>query len=67
MIGAVLAEQAGSSEGLGHLVQQAIPQLETALAWAAVVLLAGLAVLLFALTALAERHLAPWARGGRRR
>jgi putative hydroxymethylpyrimidine transport system permease protein len=67
VIGAVLAEQAGSSEGLGHLVQQAIPQLETALAWAAVVLLAGLAIALFGLTALLERRLAPWARTGRRR
>ena len=67
VIGAVLAEQAGSSEGLGHLVQQAVPQLETALAWAAVVLLAALAIALFGLTALAERWLVPWARSGPRR
>ena len=36
VIGAVFAEWAGSSSGLGHLIQQAIPQLETARAYAAV-------------------------------
>jgi len=62
VIGAVLAEQAGSSEGLGHLLLQAIPQLETARAYAAVVLLGALAIGLFlALTAL-ERVTVPWAR-----
>ena len=61
MIGAVFAEYAGSSEGLGHLMLQAIPQLETARAYAAVVLLAVFAVLLFAALSLAERALVPWA------
>ena len=61
VIGAVFAEYAGSSEGLGHLMLQAIPQLETARAYAAVVLLAAFAVLLFAALALAERRLVPWA------
>src|SRR5215218_1311752 len=61
VIGAVFAEYAGSSEGLGHLVLTSIPQLETARAYAAVVLLAAFAVLLFALLALAERRLVPWA------
>ena len=41
VIGAVFAEYAGSSEGLGHLVLQAIPQLDTARAYAAVVVLAA--------------------------
>jgi NitT/TauT family transport system permease protein/putative hydroxymethylpyrimidine transport system permease protein len=40
---------------------QAIPQLETARAYAAVVLLAAFAVLLFSALALAERRLVPWA------
>ena len=62
VIGAVFAEYAGSSEGLGHLMLQAIPQLETARAYAAVVLLAAFAVLLFSALALAERRLVPWAR-----
>jgi ABC-type nitrate/sulfonate/bicarbonate transport system permease component len=61
VIGAVFAEYAGSSEGLGHLMLQAIPQLETARAYAAVVLLAAFAVALFAALALAERRLVPWA------
>jgi ABC-type nitrate/sulfonate/bicarbonate transport system permease component len=40
--------------------QQAIPQLETARAAAAVTLLAGFAVALFAGLTLAERRLVPW-------
>jgi len=60
VIGAVFAEYAGSSDGLGHLMLQAIPQLETARAYAAVVLLAAFAVLLFSALALAERRLVPW-------
>jgi putative hydroxymethylpyrimidine transport system permease protein len=60
-IAAVFAEYAGSEDGLGHLLLQSIPQLETARAWAAVAVLAALAVFCFALLALAERRLAPWA------
>ena len=60
-IAAVLAEQAGSSEGIGHLITQAIPQLETARAWAAVVVLSLFSIALFAALALAERRVAPWA------
>ncbi len=59
VIGAVFAEYAGSSAGLGNLLLQAIPQLETARAYAAVVVLAALAVGLFYLFAAAERWLAP--------
>jgi putative hydroxymethylpyrimidine transport system permease protein len=61
VIGAVFAEYAGSSSGLGHLILQAIPQLETARAYAAVVVLAAFAVLLFCAFAFAERRLLPWA------
>jgi ABC-type nitrate/sulfonate/bicarbonate transport system permease component len=60
-VAAVFAELSGSENGLGHLLQQSIPQLETARAYAAVVVLAVLAVACFALLALAERRLAPWA------
>ncbi len=59
-IAAVLAEQAGSEEGLGRLVLQALPQFETARAYAAVLVLSAFAVLLFWLLALAERRLLPW-------
>jgi putative hydroxymethylpyrimidine transport system permease protein len=60
-IAAVFAEYTGSEDGLGHLLLQSIPQLETARAWATVVVLAALAVCCFALLALAEHRLAPWA------
>jgi NitT/TauT family transport system permease protein/putative hydroxymethylpyrimidine transport system permease protein len=61
VIGAVLAEQAGSSDGLGHLILQAIPQFETARAYAAVAVLSAFAIALFGALALAERLLIPWA------
>ena len=61
VIGAVLAEQAGSSDGLGHLILQAIPQFETARAYAAVVVLSAFAIALFVALAAAERLLIPWA------
>lgn len=60
-IGAVFAEWIGSSSGLGHLVQQSIPQLETARAWAAALILCMFSIALFALLTLAERKLVPWA------
>jgi ABC-type nitrate/sulfonate/bicarbonate transport system permease component len=60
-IGAVFAEEAGSNAGLGYIFQQAIPQLLTARAYAAVLILAVFAILLFALLTLAGRLLLPWA------
>lgn len=62
VIGAVFAEYSGSSAGLGNVILRAIPQLETARAYAAVALLAALAIALFFLLSLAERLLVPWAR-----
>jgi NitT/TauT family transport system permease protein/putative hydroxymethylpyrimidine transport system permease protein len=59
VIGAVFAEYAGSSSGLGHAILQAIPQLQIARAYAAVVILAALAVALFYLFTAAERWLNP--------
>ena len=61
VIGAVFAEWAGASSGLGHLFQQAIPNLETARAYAAVAILSAFAIVLFGLLTLAERLLVPWA------
>lgn len=60
-IGAVFAEWVGSSSGLGHLVQQAIPNLDTARAYAAVAILSAFAIALFGLLTLAERLIVPWA------
>jgi len=61
VIGAVFAEQAGASSGLGYLFEQSIPQLLTARAYAAVVILSAFAISLFALLSLAERWALPWA------
>lgn len=61
VIGAVLAEQAGSNSGLGYVLVQSVPQLLTARAIAAVVILSAFAVALFAALTLAERLLLPWA------
>ena len=52
-IAATLAEYAGSDAGLGNLMLKAIPQFETARAFAAVLILSAFSVLLFALLALA--------------
>jgi putative hydroxymethylpyrimidine transport system permease protein len=61
VVGAVFAEWAGASSGLGHLFQQAIPNLETARAYAAVAILSTFAIALFGLLTLAERLFVPWA------
>jgi putative hydroxymethylpyrimidine transport system permease protein len=60
-IGAVFAEQAGSNSGLGYLVAQSIPQLLTARAYAAVVILSLFAIALFGILSAAERLALPWA------
>jgi putative hydroxymethylpyrimidine transport system permease protein len=57
VIGAVLAEQSGSTKGLGHLMLQAIPNLETPRAYAAVAVMAAFAIALFYALGLAERRL----------
>lgn len=60
-IAAILAELAGSDAGLGNLMLKAIPNFQTARAFAAVLILSVFAVALFGLLALAERRLLPWA------
>ena len=60
VIGAVFAEYVGSSEGLGHLINQAQAQLLTARSFAAVVVLSAMAILLFALVSLVERKVITW-------
>ena len=61
VIGAYLAELAGSSSGLGYLFQQSVAQILTARAYAAVVILSAFAIALFGLLTLAERLAVPWA------
>ncbi len=65
VIGAVFGEWAGSDSGLGHLMLVASGELETALLFAAIAVLSAMAVLLFGLLALAERHWLSWAEGPR--
>lgn len=60
MIAAVFGEWAGGESGLGILVRQDTAQLETARAFAAVVVLSVMATALFALVALAERRIVTW-------
>lgn len=70
VIGAVFAEWTGASSGLGHNVQQALPNLDTDRAFAAVLILSAFAIALFGLLTLAERLIVPWAHdppGGRNR
>jgi NitT/TauT family transport system permease protein len=61
VIGAVIGEFVGSVGGLGNLLLTANSQLDSALAWAALVWLSILGILLFAAVALAQRVLMPWA------
>ena len=59
-IGAVFAEWAGSSSGLGHLIQSDAAYLEVARQFATVAVLAALALILMGLTVLAERRVVRW-------
>jgi ABC-type nitrate/sulfonate/bicarbonate transport system permease component len=61
VLGAVFAEESGANAGLGYLFEQSIPQLLTARAFAAVLVLSVFAIALFALLTLAERLVVPWA------
>jgi ABC-type nitrate/sulfonate/bicarbonate transport system permease component len=62
VIGAVFAEYVGSSDGLGHLINQAQAQLLTARSFAAVVVLSAMAIGLFALVSLIESRVVTWDR-----
>ncbi|HET7511114.1 MAG TPA: ABC transporter permease [Solirubrobacterales bacterium] len=59
-IGAVFAEWAGSSSGLGHLIQSDTAYLEVARQFATVAVLSALALVLMGLTVLAERRVVSW-------
>ena len=67
VIGAVFGELVGSDAGLGHVIQVGTAQLLTARVFAAVLLLAAMAIALFALVAAIERRAVPWAHGERTR
>jgi putative hydroxymethylpyrimidine transport system permease protein len=59
-IGAVFAEWAGSSSGLGHLIQSDTANFEVARQFATVAVLAAMALALMGLTVLAERRVVRW-------
>jgi putative hydroxymethylpyrimidine transport system permease protein len=65
-VGAVFGEFSGSNDGLGYVMLQAGPQLQTARVLAAVLLLTVMAVLLVLAVTLCERLTAPWAHEPRR-
>jgi ABC-type nitrate/sulfonate/bicarbonate transport system permease component len=60
VIGAVFAEWAGASSGLGWLILQDGGYLQTARQFAAVAVLSAIAITLFTLLALAERRVVTW-------
>jgi NitT/TauT family transport system permease protein len=66
VIGAVIGEFVGSVSGLGNLLLSANAQLDSPLAWAALVWLSALGILLFALVVIAERIAMPWSQSGHR-
>jgi NitT/TauT family transport system permease protein len=60
VVGAVVAEFVGADAGLGYLIQTSMAFFRTPLAFAAVVILAAMGMLLFAAVGLVERLLFPW-------
>ncbi|MGN6202830.1 MAG: ABC transporter permease [Solirubrobacterales bacterium] len=59
-IGAIFAEWAGSSSGLGHLIQSDTANFEVARQFATVAVLSTIALALMGLTVLAERRVIRW-------
>lgn len=60
VIGAIVGEFAGASAGLGYVIQLASTQLETALVFAALIVVSVLGVVFYYVVELAERLLIPW-------
>ena len=64
VIGAVIGEFVGSLNGLGNLLLTANSQLDSPLAWAALIWLSVLGIALFAAVAAVERLVMPWSEMG---
>jgi len=58
--GAVVGEFVGANEGLGYVILQANGNLDTAMLFAALIIMSLMGVLLFAVIQIAERFLIPW-------
>ncbi len=65
VIGGVIGEFIGSTEGLGNLLMVANSQINSPLAWASLIALSVLGILLFAAVVVAERLCMPWANENR--
>jgi NitT/TauT family transport system permease protein len=65
VIGAVIGEFVGSLDGLGNLLLSANSQLDSPLAWAALVWLSVLGIVLFGAVVAVERLVMPWSEIGR--
>lgn len=65
VIGAVIGEWVGSSEGLGYLMLRSKPQFLTERVFAAIAILSAIGVGLFALAGIIERLSIPWWRATR--
>jgi NitT/TauT family transport system permease protein len=61
VIGAVVGEFVGATEGLGYLIVASGQNANTSLAFASIVLLSLMSILLFYALVVAERILVPWA------
>jgi len=64
VVGAVIGEFVGSLNGLGNLLLTANSQLDSPLAWAALIWLSALGILLFAAVVGVERLIMPWSDHG---
>ena len=62
VIGAVIGEWVGSSEGLGYLMIRSKPQFQTELVFASIVILSVMGILLFSLIGVLEKLVIPWSR-----
>ncbi|MBC7432750.1 MAG: hypothetical protein H7345_11850 [Rubritepida sp.] len=67
VVGAVVAEFVGADAGLGYLIQPSMAFFRTPLAFAAVVALALMGMLLFVAVGLVEKLLFPWSSGAANR
>ncbi|WP_373148639.1 ABC transporter permease [Bifidobacterium breve] len=59
-VAALFSEYTGSQGGLGYLMIQAIPQMNTALVWGEVLIIAVLSILFFAIVSLVQLFVCPW-------
>ena len=60
VVGAVVGEFAGGSDGLGHVLQSANGNLDAPLLFAVLILMSVIGILLFVLVEAAEALLIPW-------